>query len=100
MRLIQILDGRYQTSMPYNHIPIDFDLKLRSLLLVARLDESGGRLIERPRLDRYINVPLACHGLLQRCWEELPADRPSMAVIVSDLRSLADILGVLPPPRM
>ncbi|KAJ2929962.1 hypothetical protein H1R20_g7156, partial [Candolleomyces eurysporus] len=97
MTMLQILDGEGIDSMPYNHIKPNHDFKLWSLLAGPKNEQ---RLIERPRLDRYINVPSACHGLLQRCWEELPADRPPMTVIVNEFRELEESLGELPPPLM
>lgn len=90
---IQILDGRGDDSIPYNHIKLEHDFILWTLL--AGVDRNSC-LAKRPQLNRYINVPDACHGLLQRCWEELPANRPSISVVVGEFGHLENTLEELP----
>ena len=92
--MLQILDGRGSMSVPYNHIKPSRDFELWGLLTA----DPAGNLIERPRLEGYINVPSACYALLQGCWEELPTDRPSMGVVARELRQLEAAVGELPAP--
>jgi hypothetical protein len=46
--------------------------------------------VERPKLDRYPNVPSAFHSLLRQCWEEEPFNRLSMAGVADCLRRLEE----------
>ncbi|KAJ2919114.1 hypothetical protein MD484_g1291, partial [Candolleomyces efflorescens] len=86
MAVLEILswDGRSNGSererKPYNHIPAD--LALWSMLT------DGTTPVERPKLDRYPNVPSAFHALIRQCWEEEPSSRFSMAEVVDRLGRL------------
>ena len=75
----QMMDGRGEFSRPYNHFEIDFEL-WEALI--------GGTSSVRPQFENYENVPGATHDIIQRCWEETPADRPTIALVVAELRQI------------